>query len=128
MNIPIVEPIEIGANQMLMVPLQGPGGPVRAPSGIPVVAKRNWKDPEFLTGAIQRPYSFRVKPCLDTHFNITFRPGKFKGGTPLQTQHGNFKHQKDGLLSQYYIQKTNPILPQASQFYPQLNSPIPMPS
>ena len=89
MNIPIVEPIEIGANPMLMVPSQGPGGPIRAPSGVPVVAKRNWKDPAFLTGAIQRPYSFRVKPCLDTHFNIpaSWMPGYkphyrvTKGGT-----------------------------------------------
>lgn len=116
------------SNPFNMTPRSAPGGPVRNPSGVSKVAPRTWTTPETLQGAVMRSATMRNQPCLDTHFVKTFRPGKFKGSSaPLQNQYGNFKHQPDGLLSQYYIQKDNPILQSPSVFFPQLNSRIPQP-
>ena len=116
-------------NPLNMLPSQTPGGPVREPSGVRTVPPRTWSTPETLQGATMRPSTMRNKPCKDIHFNIVFRPGKFKGASaPLRNQYGNFKHQPAGLMSQYFIQKDNPILQTADIFYPQFNSPIPQPS
>ena len=128
MNIPTVltEGQTIVNNPSMMIPQQSPGGPIRAPSGVQVVTKL-MTSTKFMQGATQRPNSFRVKPCLDTHFNTTFTPGKFKGSNmPLKPPVGNFRSSKDGLLSQYFIQKSNPLLKQASQFYSQMDSPMPV--
>ena len=127
MNIPtvITEGLSIVNNPALMIPQQSPGGPIRAQSGIPVVTKL-MTSTKFMQGATQRAGSFRVKPCLDTHFNNTFKPGKFKGGMPLKPATGNFRNMKNGLLSEYYIQEKLPLLKPASQFYAQLDSPMPV--
>ena len=116
-------------NPSNMVPRASPGGGVRNPDGVRPVQPRTWGTPETLQGATMRPATMRNEPCSDTHFHKTFRVGKFKGASaPLMNQYGNFRHQPEGLLSQYYIDKTNPILQQASIFYPQLNSAVPQPA
>ena len=128
MNIPTIVPNgeSLVNNPALMIPQQSPGGPIRAQSGIPVVTKL-MTSTKFMQGATQRPGSFRVRPCLDNHFSSTLKPGKFKGASmPLMPAVGNFRSSKDGLLSQYFIQKTNPLLKSASQFYAQMNSPMPV--
>ena len=113
-------------NPSNMIPAQAPGGPVREPSGIRKVPPRTWSTPETLQGATMRSATMRNEPCKDIHFHKVLRPGKFKGSSaPLQNQYGNFRHQPEGLLSQYYIQKDNPLLQSASIFYPQFNSAIP---
>jgi hypothetical protein len=115
-------------NSVNMIPAQSPGGPVREPSGFRKVPPRTWTTPDNLQGATMRSAKMRNEPCKDNHFDKTFRPGKFKGSSaPLMNQYGNFHHQKEGLLSQYYIQKDNPILQTADIFYPQFNSSIPQP-
>ena len=115
-------------NPFNMTPRSAPGGPVRNPSGVIKVPPRTWTTPETLQPATMRSALMRNEPCLDSHFKKTFRVGKFKGSkNPLMNAYGNFKHQPDGLLSQYYIQKDNPILQSADIFYPQLNSRIPQP-
>ncbi len=113
---------------MNMVPSAAAGGPVRNPEGVEAPVRANFQAITELQGATMRPYTFRNEPCADIHFQRELRPGKFKGArVPLMNQYGNFRHQPDGLLSQYYINKGNPILQQADMFYPQFNSPIPMP-
>ena len=128
MNIPtvITEGISVVNNPALMIPQQSPGGPIRAQSGVPVVTKLVTST-KFMQGATQRPGAFRVKPCLDNHFSMTFKPGKFKGASmPLKNATGNFRNMKNGLLSEYYIQQNLPLLKPASQFYAQMNSPMPV--
>lgn len=113
---------------MNMLPSAGPGGPVRNPEGVPKQSKANFYVPAQLQGATMRPKTFRVEPCQDIHFRKTLRPGKFKGARmPLMNQYGNFHNQPDGLLNQYYIKQTNPIMKEPDLFYPKFNSPIPMP-
>ena len=114
-------------NPSNMLPRQSPGGPIRKPSGIRVAQPRTWTTPETLQGATMRSATMRNEPCLDNHFQKTFRPGKFKGSSaPLQNQYGNFRHQPNGLLDQYYIQKDNPLLQPASIYYAGLNSSVPV--
>lgn len=113
-------------NPSTMTPSSQPGGPVRNPSGVRVTPPRTWSTPDQLQPATMRPATFRAQPCLDIHFHKIKRVGKFKGSSaPLLNQYGNFRHQPTGLLSQSYIDMSNPILQQASMYYPQLNSAIP---
>ena len=116
-------------NPSNMIPRSSPGGGVRNPSGVREVQPRTWGTPDTLQGATMRSATMRNEPCLDTHFHKTFRQSKFKGAAyPLMNSYGNFHNQPEGLLSQYYIQKDNPILKEASIFYPQLNSAVPQPA
>ncbi len=114
---------------MTMTPAAAAGGPVRNPNGVDEVQRAAYYEPATLQGATMRPKTFRNEPCQDIHFHKTLRVGKFKGARlPLMNQYGNFHNQVDGLMNQYYIRQTNPILKQADMFYPKFNSPIAMPA